>query len=101
MNTIKHSLKFIIGAAALILVIVVFACTMRSGDLESGNLKMWRGASLDRRNAAARILTATDTDTELLVACVDKIATLPESGEMAVRDAMSLCYTGMQIKENQ
>ncbi len=101
MKNVKLILKLFIGVAALLLVMVVFSCTLRKGNLETDNLKAWRAASLDRRSAAVRMLTATDSDTELMVACVDKIATLPDSGEMAVRDAVSLCYTGAQIKQNQ
>ncbi len=101
MKNVKLILKLFIGVAALLLVMVVFSCTLRKGNLETDNLKAWRAASLDRRAAAVRMLTATDDDTELMVACVDKIATLPDSGEMAVRDAVSLCYTGAQIKQNQ
>ena len=101
MKNVKLILKLFIGVAALLLVMVVFSCTLRKGNLGTDNLKAWRGASLDRRAAAVRMLTATDSDTELMVACVDKIATLPDSGEMAVRDAVSLCYTGAQIKQNQ
>ncbi|HBP26663.1 MAG TPA: hypothetical protein DD611_01600 [Alphaproteobacteria bacterium] len=101
MKNVKLILKLFIGVAALLLVMVVFSCTLRKGNLETDSLKAWRGASLDRRAAAVRMLTATDDDTELMVACVDKIATLPDSGEMAVRDAVSLCYTGAQIKQNQ
>lgn len=101
MKNVKLILKLFIGVAALLLVMVVFSCALRKGNLETDNLKAWRAASLDRRAAAVRMLTATDDDTELMVACVDKIATLPDSGEMAVRDAVSLCYTGAQIKQNQ
>lgn len=101
MKNVKLILKLFIGVAALLLVMVVFSCTLRKGNLETDNLKAWRAASFDRRAAAVRMLTATDDDTELMVACVDKIATLPDSGEMAVRDAVSLCYTGAQIKQNQ
>ena len=36
----------------------------------------------------------------LLVACVDKMARLPDSSEMAIRDAVSLCHTGIQLKDN-
>lgn len=80
--------------------VVVFLLLMQTSDLENGNLKKWRSADLDNRMAAAQILSASDENLELLVKCVDKIASLPESGEMAVRDAMSLCYTGMQLKAN-
>lgn len=100
MQFIKKYLKFIIGVCVLILVIVLFFMAQRSNDLESGYIKDWRAASLERRTAAVKILVASDNNSELLVQCVDKIATLPESGEMAIRDAVSLCYTGIQLKEN-
>ena len=101
MKNVKLILKLFIGVTALLLVMVMFSCALRKGNLETDNLKSWRSASFDRRSAAVRMLTASDDDTELMVACVDKIATLPDSGEMAVRDAVSLCYTGAQIKQNQ
>lgn len=100
MKVIKKYLKFIIGIAVLLVVIVVFMLVMQTSDLENGDLKKWRAADLDARMAVAQILSASDENLELLVQCVDKMATLPDSGEMAVRDAMSLCYTGIQLKAN-
>lgn len=100
MNFIKKYLKILIGIAALILVFVVFVMTQRSENLETAQLQKWPAASLERRIAAAKILTGTDNNAELIVQCIDKIATLPDATEMAVRDAASLCYTGMQLKEN-
>lgn len=100
MNFVKKYFKIFIGAAVLILTLVVFFFAQRSGTLETGVLKDWRAATLDRRVAAAQILTGADRNIDLLVACVDKMATLPESGEMAIRDAMSLCHTGVKLKEN-
>lgn len=96
----KKYLKFFIGVAVLILAIVVFFLAMRSSDLENGNLKQWRSADLARRTAAAQILSASDENLDLLVQCVDKIASLPDSGDMAIRDAMALCYTGIQVNQN-
>jgi len=100
MHFIKKYLKTFIGVAALILVVVVFALSQRSENLETATLKKWPAASAERRLAAAKILTGTDADAELVVQCIDKIATLPDSGEMAVRDAASLCYTGIKMKDN-
>ncbi|MBD5400648.1 hypothetical protein HDR61_02800 [bacterium] len=101
MRFIKKYLKIFIGIAALILVFVIFITTsQRSENLESVTLKKWPAAPLERRIAAAKILTGTDDNAELVVQCIDKIATLPDSGEMAVRDAASLCYTGIQMKDN-
>lgn len=100
MNFIKKYLKLIIGIAVLIFVLVVFSFSQRGSDLEVGNMKNWIGASLERRAAAVKILTGSDENTDLLVQCVDKIAALPNAGEMEVRDAAALCYTGMQLKDN-
>lgn len=100
MKFLKKYLKFFIGVAVLILAVLVFFLAQRSGDLENANLKKWRNADLDRRMAAVQILSASDEYTDLLVQCVDKIAELPDSGEMAVKDAVSLCYTGVLLKEN-
>lgn len=100
MKFIKKYFKIFIGIAALILVLVVFFFAQRSGTLETGTLKDWRAASVERRVAAAQILTGADSNVDLLVACIDKMATLADSGEMAIRDAASLCHTGIQLKEN-
>lgn len=100
MNFIKKYFKIFIGIAVLILVVIVFFFAQRGSTLETSTLKDWRAAPIDRRISAIQIMTGTDKDIELLVACVDKMATLPDSGEMMVRDATSLCYTGNQLKQS-
>lgn len=100
MNFIKKYFKIFIGVAVLILAVVVFFFAQRSSTLETSTLKDWRAAPIDRRISAIQIMTGADKDVELLVACVDKMATLPESGKMMVRDAASLCYTGNQLKQS-
>lgn len=100
MNFIKKYFKFFIGVCVLIFVVVMFFFAQRSSALETGVLKDWRAASAERRVAAAQILAGADKDVDLLVACVNKMAQLPDSGEMAIRDAMSLCLTGIQMKDN-
>lgn len=100
MNFVQKYIKFFVGISVLILVLIVFFFAKRSSVLETGSLHDWRAASLDRRIAATQILVGTDSHIDLLVACVDKMSKLPESGEMAVRDAVSLCHTGVKLKEN-
>lgn len=100
MNFIKKYFKIFIGVSALILVVVVFFFAQRSSTLETGTLKDWRAASIESRVSAAQILTGEDKNIDLLVACVNKMAELPESGDMVIRDAVSLCHTGIQLKEN-
>lgn len=96
----KFVLKFLLGIAVLLAVFLVFFYTQRSNDLSTGTLKNWASASNDQRVAAAKVAVAGDSDIDLIVACVNKMSTLPDSHEMIVRDAISLCYTGIILKEN-
>ena len=100
MNFVKKYFKIFIGISVLILAVIVFFFAQRSSTLETSTLKDWRSAPMDRRISAIQIMTGADNDIELLVTCVDKMATLPDSGEMMVRDAASLCYTGNQLKQS-
>ncbi|MCR5194425.1 MAG: hypothetical protein K6B71_02780 [Alphaproteobacteria bacterium] len=97
---IKKYLKIIIGIMVLLLVLFVFIQTQKTTSLETGTLKDWRSASLARRENAVKILTATDDNLNLLVACVDKMAGLPDSSDMSVRDATEFCFVGLQLKNN-
>lgn len=100
MKKIVKLILFIAGIGALLLALFVFARTQRTTDLEAGKLNNWRSATVERRIAAVKILRASEEHVDLIVACVDKMASLPDSGEMAIRDAVALCYTGIQLKEN-
>ncbi len=100
-NSMKKYLKICIGGAALVLCLFLFLRAHSSSAIEGGNLGDWRGATLERRTSAVRVVVAADdANTEIIVACVDKMATLPDSDEMAVRDAISLCHTGLLLKAN-
>ena len=92
---------FFLGVGVLLLALFVFFTLPRKeASLESAQLKDWHSATIERRTAAAKVLTASDNNLGLLVACVDKMATLPDSGSMPVRDAMELCFVGIQLKNN-
>ncbi len=100
MKFIKKYLKIIIGVGVLIFVVMVFVGAQQSTNLESGTLKDWRAASQEQRAAAAQIITAGTENNELLVACVDKMAALPDSAETTIQTALTLCYTGIQLRSN-
>lgn len=100
MKTLKKISVFIIGIFALLFAVSIFIRAQKTTALESGTLKDWRAASVERRMSAIKILRANDDNIDILVRCVDKMATLPDSGDMSVRDATELCFMGMQLKEN-
>jgi hypothetical protein len=100
MKTIKNYCKLCIGAAVLILAAVLFFMLNRSANLENGNMKNWLAAGTDARIATAKILSGTDENNDLVVSCMNKISELPDSGDMAVTDAASLCVMGIQLRDN-
>jgi len=100
MNFIKVHLKLIIGVLALALVASMFFISMGSNNLEEGELRNWVASTVARRQTAVEILTGTTDNMELMVACVDRMATLPDSGRVKVRDAASLCAAGVALREN-
>lgn len=100
MKFIKKYLKLFIAICVLLLVVLVFFFAKRGETLEIGMLKDWRSAPVERRIASVQILTASEDNVDVLVSCIDKIASLPDSSEMAVRDAMSLCQTGLKLQQN-
>ncbi len=100
MKFVKKYFKLFIGICVLVMVVLVFFFAKRGESLEIGTLKDWRSASIDRRVASVQILTASEDNNDILVACIDKISSLPDSSEMAVRDAISLCQTGLKLQQN-
>ncbi|MDR2413233.1 MAG: hypothetical protein LBD50_03420 [Rickettsiales bacterium] len=100
MNAVKKPFKLFVGISALILAAVVFLFLNKSADLENGNMKHWAASSIDRRTAAVKILTGSEEHTELMTLCLNKISSLPDSADMPVKDAASLCFMGIQLKDN-
>ena len=101
MNFIKAHVKLTVGILALLLVAVIFAFGMKSANLENGELKDWASSSNDRRVAAVKILTGSDENSEIMVACLNRMAALPDASKMKVKDAASLCAVGVALKGNE
>ena len=96
----KSVLKFVLGIAVLLAAFFVFFRSQNSNSLDKGTLKHWLSASNDQRVAAVKVAVAGEGDIDLIVACVSKIASLPDSNEMDVTTAIVLCHTGNVVKEN-
>ena len=64
---------------------------------ENSNMKKWSLLSDAQKINTLNNILKDDSNQELLIQCIDKIATLPDSGEMQIRDATALCYNGIQL----
>ena len=96
---IKTFWKFFVGIGVLLLAVLVFTQTRKTISLETGKLSDWQKSAVERKMTAVKVLTASNDNLELLVKCVDKIATLPDSADMPVRDATELCFMGIKLKD--
>ena len=96
----KFIFKFVLGLAVLLTVAFIFFNTQKSNSLEKNTLKHWLSASNEQRITTVKIAVAGDGDIDLIVACVNKIAALPDSGDMDITTAIIFCNTGNAIKDN-
>jgi hypothetical protein len=101
MKFIKSHLKLAIGILALGLAVALFFIAMRAqSNLEEGTLQKWLSASDSRRIAAVQILSGSDENTDLLVSCISRMASMPDAVNVKVRDAASLCAVGIGLRRD-
>ena len=100
MELAKKNILFIVGVAALILVIIVFSFSMKSvqQNLENGTLKDWNVATEKQRMDTVRLMANGEENLEILTNCVSRMAALPDAGATKVSDAFSLCSLGVALR---
>lgn len=94
---IKRMLKIsIAGIVGLVLIVLGFFVN-RTYTFENSNMKKWLELSDEQQiKTLKRVVKKSDND-DLLIQCVTKIAELPDSEKMDIRDAVVLCYNGIKI----
>ena len=101
MQTFKIHFKFVIGMGVILIAAMTFFIYLRHGNLENSDLRAWPSASESRKIAAIKILSGTDQDIDVMVGCISKMAMMPESGKMKIKDAASLCAVGVALNKNE
>ncbi len=102
MKFMKSNLKLVVGILALALSVAIFFIAMKAqNNLEQGDLNRWLSASDTRRTAAVKILSGTSENSDLVVSCISKMASMPDTGKVKVRDAASLCVVGIALRNNE
>ena len=101
---IKH-IKFFIKSLIIVSVLtafIVFGFFMRpTHTFENANMKKWSILSESQRVSTINNVVKTPENPELLMNCVNKIAQLPDSEDMIIRDAIVICYNGIKINNVQ
>jgi len=94
---IKRILKISIAGIVVLVLIVLGFFVNRTYTFENSNMKKWLELSDEQQiKTLKRVVKKSDND-DLLIQCVTKIAELPDSEKMDIRDAVVLCYNGIKI----
>lgn len=99
---IKLFIKLSIITSVLCVFVVCGIFLHPSHTFENANMKKWQSLTQEQRTHTIGLVIKDDvTDQDLLIKCVDKIASLPDSNEMLIRDAAAICYGGIQLNTSK
>ena len=96
---IKNFIKISVATALVVLFIVLTFFVKHSHTFENSNMNKWSALTEIQRIATVKRIIPEFENDDLFMACMDKIATLPESGNMMIQSAVSLCYNGIKLNE--
>ena len=98
---IKRAIKIAIALFVLVLFIVLGFFAQYNRTFENSNMKKWSKLTDSQKISTLNSVKRHMPDKDLMLACMDKIAELPDSHEMMIRDAASLCYNGIKLNTQQ
>lgn len=95
---IKRCIKIIIALGILCVLGILGFFVKRTYAYENANMPKWMTLSEIQRVAILnRVVPGFDENSqELLIQCVTKIAQLPDSDKMSIRDSIVICYNGIK-----
>ena len=101
---LKRLFKISVACCVLILLVVLGFFVKHIYTFENSSMKKWLSLSEQQQVLTIkRVIPDFDTleNNDLLIQCITKIALLPDSENMDIRDAASLCYNGMKINSGK
>ena len=93
---IKRICKIFIAIVVLGLLIVLGFFVKHNHTFEKSDMSKWLTLSEKQRVTTMNRVVESPENPELLIKCVTKIAQLPDSDKMEIRDAIAICYDGIK-----
>jgi len=87
--------SIIVSVLAIFIVLGIFIRPVVS--FENARMEKWLSLNETQRILTVQHIVKDFDGNEILIKCVDKIAQLPNSNEMLIRDAIVLCNGGIQM----
>ena len=94
---IRRTIKVSIACVFVIALIFFGFFVKHSYTFENSNMKKWLVLSEQQREKTLYRVIQNPENEDLLIQCVTKIANLPDSEKMDIRDGIVLCYNGIKI----
>lgn len=98
---IKRFIKVSVALAIIVLAVILGFFVKHSHTFENNNMQKWLEITDTQRITTLEKIVKEPENQDLIVSCVTKIAQLPDSNEMIIRDAISLCYNGIKLNRTQ
>lgn len=97
LQLIKRFIKISIIVCVLFTFIVLGFFIKPSHTFENSSMKKWSKLTRKQQIETIEHVVKDSENQDLLLNCVSKIAALPKSNEMQIRDATVLCYNGIKL----
>ncbi len=100
-KTVKRILKISIAATVVVVLVVLGFFVKYNYTFENASMEKWSDLTSEQQIATLNRVVSDYTDQELLLQCVSKIAQIPDSEKMDIRDAIVICYNGIKIAQDE
>ncbi|MBR3510911.1 MAG: hypothetical protein IKN73_02515 [Alphaproteobacteria bacterium] len=97
---IRRFIKISVALVIVFLLIISAFFVQHSRTFENNSLSKWSQITDTQRISTLERIVKESENQDLIISCVTKIAQLPDSNEMIIRDAISLCYNGIKLNRN-
>lgn len=94
---IKTFIKLSVAFGLVVLFVFLGFFVKHKRSFENSDMGKWTTLSDVQRIETLQKIIPNIEDQDLLLACMDKIATLPESSNMIIQSAASLCHNGIKL----
>ena len=98
---IKRIIKITVALAIFIALAVLVFFAKHNRTFENADMSKWLKMSEIQRLSVLYRVAPDCNNRELLLQCVTKIAQLPDSDKMDIRDAIAICYNGIKINKDE
>ena len=97
LQLIKRFIKISIIVCVLSTFVILGFFVKPTHTFENSSMKKWAKLTKKQQVETIEHVVKDSENQDLLLECVSKIAELPKSGEMQIRDATVLCYNGIKL----